>query len=419
MMNFFDKPFKLIQVTIMLIFIYSVVGASSVTAAKKKPPLHHIPSAVCSECHQEIYQQWQGSMHAQSTALKDPIHGAFYKMLIGDPRQEGMTHKKKPGKFPVCLQCHAPNAARDKKTKLDAMPAYSEGVNCVACHTMSSFKGVHGENGKMRLGVKAYNYDQDHLHGPNGAWHGSTPAPAPGSSSSEATVNPFPHVANADLFKQQSACLGCHDQRKNSHGVPVCQTGPELRTKGLDISCQSCHMPITNGFADHTMGGGHQPAMVKRGVAVSIAAESTGESSSKATVTLKNLLPHKFPTGAPFRNSYIKVTALDSQGNEIWSNYKKSAFQEDKKSVLMLKLADADGKPTMPPKAKQILGDSRLDSLEQREYVYQIKVAGVSVVRAELYYNLLWPKIRKKLGDKLPDSLKKSILVGRAEASIQ
>jgi len=46
-------------------------------------------------------------MHSQSTALGDPIHGAFYQQEVGDPRAEGQLHQKSQT-FPVCLACHAP-----------------------------------------------------------------------------------------------------------------------------------------------------------------------------------------------------------------------------------------------------------------------------------------------------------------------
>ena len=114
---------------------------TSVHATAGDTPIHQVSSEVCKSCHQDVYRQWKGSMHAQSTALEDPIHATFYKMVIGDPTKEGVTAKAS-GKYPVCLQCHAPNAARDKTTKLDAMAAYSEGVNCVACHTLKSYKGI-------------------------------------------------------------------------------------------------------------------------------------------------------------------------------------------------------------------------------------------------------------------------------------
>ncbi len=118
--------------------------------------LRHVTAEDCKECHGEIYQQWKQSMHANSTALKDPIHGAFYHKVIGDPTKEGVKNKK--GKYPVCLQCHSPAAAKDGKTKLDAAPAYAEGVNCIACHTMTRYKGVDWT--PLKLGMQAYEYSE-------------------------------------------------------------------------------------------------------------------------------------------------------------------------------------------------------------------------------------------------------------------
>ena len=109
-------------------------------------------------------------MHAKSTALTDPIHATFYKQVVGSPTEENVMHKAS-GKYPVCLQCHAPNAAKDKTTKLDAMAAYSEGVNCVACHTLKSYKGIKGADGKLMLGLKSYEIS-DQLQAPAGINNG-------------------------------------------------------------------------------------------------------------------------------------------------------------------------------------------------------------------------------------------------------
>ncbi len=399
---------------VLLGLVLAVPG--SVRAQEGRPPLHHVPASACAECHQVIFQQWLGSMHAQSTALKDPIHGVFYGMLIGDPTKEGETHKKS-GKYPVCLRCHAPNAARDGKTKLDALPAYSEGVNCVACHTMSTFKGIHGENGKLRLGNMAYEYDDGQLHGPHGAFNGMNPAPSPGSGSPEPAVNPFPHVNNPELFKTSAVCLGCHGQRKNPKGVPVCATGPEVIASGNTVTCQSCHMSVSNGFANHTMGGGHDLAMLRRAVVLNVQAKA-GDQGVDAKVTLHNTLAHNFPTGAPFRNVVVKVTAFNGQGMPVWQNFKNNPFKEDGKAVLMLKLTDDKGTPMPPPKASKIAADTRMAPNERRTLDYAIAAKGVKMVRAELFYNLLPAPILKKVGPKLPPPLKTPRLINRVEARL-
>jgi hypothetical protein len=73
----------------------AAIGFGGVAVAEAPEKIHHVPSEVCKNCHQEIYRQWSKSMHANSTALKDPIHAAFYQMEVGDPTQEGQIHKSR------------------------------------------------------------------------------------------------------------------------------------------------------------------------------------------------------------------------------------------------------------------------------------------------------------------------------------
>lgn len=393
----------------MTVLGFGLLASASVQADGERPPLHHVPSDVCGSCHMEIYKQWSGSMHSNSTALRDPIHGAFYQMLMGSPVEEDVKSKK--GSYPFCLQCHAPNAARDGKTKLDAMPAYAEGVNCVACHTMKKAKGPKANS---QLGAKAYEFSDMALQGPNGGYAGMNPVVSPGHDGSLAS-NPFQHEAQSELFRSSDLCLGCHETRNNGKGLPLCSTGPELVASGNTVTCQSCHMPMMNGFSNHTMSGGHDPNMVRRGMTFVLNAAKT-ETGGEATVRIKNLLAHNLPTGAPFRNLVVKVTALNAQGQPVWTNFKQNAFKEDGKSVMMLYLAGDDGKPAPPPKATKIAKDTRLKPNESREIVYHIPVPGVAKVRAELYYDLLTPPFKKKFAKKIPASLRTPAVVARAEA---
>ncbi len=65
--------------------------------------ISNISSKKCSKCHSEIYKQWEKSMHAKSTELKDPIHGIFYSAVAGIPATEGVRIEKNKNKCPVCL----------------------------------------------------------------------------------------------------------------------------------------------------------------------------------------------------------------------------------------------------------------------------------------------------------------------------
>ncbi len=369
-------------------------------------PLNHITAEECKDCHKEIYTQWKSSMHANSTAFNDPIHNAFYRKVVGDPSKEGILKK---GKLPVCLQCHVPNAAIDNTSKTDALPAYVEGVNCVACHALSAYNGIRKPDGKLRLGMLSYARG-DTLGGPMGFIDEEDEDAIVGLDETE-----NPHVAPTKglympldgrprLFRTSDACLGCHDQRNNFHGVPLCQTGNEYASGDSKVQCQTCHMSVTNGVADHSMGGGHSLAMLKRSMVLDVTAESTGDTIA-ATVFMENLQPHSMPTGAPFRNIFVKVTALDADGAVLWSNFETHPAEEDAKAYMHLVLLDENDKPTLPPTARKPGADTRLKPFEQRELVYEIPAASVAAVRAELFYNLLWPNLQQAMTGKIPDEL--------------
>jgi len=418
---------------VLLSVALGIAAGGKVVAAEQ--PIHHVSSEVCKTCHQDIYRQWKGSMHAQSSALSDPIHGTFYKNVVGDPTAEGVKHKAS-GKYPVCLQCHAPNAARDKVTKLDSNVAYSEGVNCVACHTLQTYKGIDAPNGTLQLGIKAYELSEQ-VQGPEGFNRGAEKLSAAGDMFGGATASadqkPNPHLGepvtvdgteipalpmqgNPKLMKTSDACMGCHDKRNNPHGVPLCQTGNEYEFSSAKVACGSCHMPISEGLANHGMGGGHDLAMLKRSVVFAMEAENQGD-AVQATVTLKNLNPHSLPTGAPFRNMYLRVVAYDENGDVVWENFKQHPAKEDPQAYLVYELSDDAGKPASPPVATKLGKDSRLKPHEERTLVYKIPASGVVLVRGELYYNLLW----KGLADKfkhLPQELRDPVLVAVAENGV-
>ena len=403
-------------------------------AAAESGKLHHVSAEVCKTCHADIYKQWKGSMHANSTALSDPIHATFYKKVVGDPTKEGVLHKAS-GKYPICLQCHAPNAAMDKTTKLDAHPVYGEGVNCVACHMLKTYKGIQGPDGKLQLGLKAYEVS-DKLQGPNGFNRGVEELVAAndmfgGAMAADQKPNPhlgepvtvdgqeipaLPMEANPRQQKTSNSCMGCHDQRNNPHGVPLCQTGNEYAMANSNVNCLACHMPIANGVADHTMGGGHDKAMLKRSVVFDIDVENMGD-KLRAAVLMKNQQPHSLPTGAPFRNIYMKLAAYNANGEVVWENAQGHPGETDPQAYLVYTLTDEEGKPAPPPTAKKLGSDTRLKPHEERTLFYDIPADGVVLVRGELYYNLLWPGLVKQFSH-LPEDLTAPVLIADAEEKI-
>ena len=170
--------------------------------------------------------------------------------------------------------------------------------------------------------------------------------------------------------------------------------------------------------ADHTMAGGHDGKMITRGIAMEMQAEPTGE-LIRTTITVRNRLPHAYPTGAPFRNFYVKVAAYDQGGKELWKNYKVHPIKDDPQAAFWYTLGDEAGKPTMPPVATQVLADTRLAPNETRTLKYDIpRLEGVAIVRAEALYDLLLPPIKAKMKGKLPDDLLRPKLAASAEVRL-
>lgn len=390
--------------------------------------VQHVEAKACKQCHEEIFAQWEGSMHANSSALKDPIHGAFYKNVIGDPTKEDVKTKK--GTYPVCLKCHAPVAAMEKKTKLDAKKAYADGISCTTCHSFKSFKGTDTADGKPLYGIDAYEMDPNSLYGPSGISYTTERTPEDAKWPTP-VHHPVPIEGNkADLFKSNDACMGCHEKRSNFHGTPLCRTGNEYRAAKNFVSCQACHMAIVSvpkikdgnivpgefvSIPDHSMAGGHDGKMITRGLAMTMQTERDGE-VLRTTLTVRNRLPHAYPTGAPFRNFFIRLATYDKDGKQLWKNYEKHPIKDDPQAAFWLTLGDKEGKPTVPPKATQILRDSRLAPNEVRTLKYEIPFTGAtSIVRAEALYDLMLPPIKANMKGKLPDELLQPKLAASAE----
>jgi hypothetical protein len=156
--------------------------------------------------------------------------------------------------------------------------------------------------------------------------------------------------------------------------------------------------------------------MLQRSVVFDVSTETIGE-IIRATAYLKNPQPHSLPTGAPFRNIYMKLTAYDAEGSVVWENAKGHPKDGDTKAYFVYALADSEGKPSMPPTATALGKDTRLKPHEERTLVYDIPAKGVKLVRGELYYNLLWPVLVEKFKH-LPEDLTAPQLIATSESSL-
>ena len=129
---------------------------------------------------------------------------------------------------------------------------------------------------------------------------------------------------------------------------------------------------------------------------------------------MKNKQPHSLPTGAPFRNIFLKLTAYDANGKVLWENAKGHPAKEDPQAYLMYELLDDKDVHAAPPMAKKLGPDTRLKAFETRNLTYSIPAKNVAVVRGELFYNLLWPELVEKF-TKLPKDLTAPMPIAMSE----
>ena len=116
--------------SIVLLFLVSLVLSANDGVHK------FAKSEDCKDCHTQIYDEYYGSMHANSTPQKDPIHGAVWANHPQHLKSERYG----------CGKCHTPGADNLDKMKTKGQKALPEmanethqaGISCAYCHRIES-----------------------------------------------------------------------------------------------------------------------------------------------------------------------------------------------------------------------------------------------------------------------------------------
>ncbi len=254
----------------------------------------------CGSCHQEIYKEWQVSIHAHAWTDMQ-----FQKELNKDPDVAWL-----------CMNCHTPAADQQpertvatgdvRNPERSVNPSYSqswqqEGVTCMSCHW--------GQGGAIR--------------GP----YGDTSAPHP--------------VQHDPGLRDSQVCMGCHQAVAQVEDTLVCafNTGVEWQESGSDQSCQSCHMPkverplvpggpvrevrqhlfLGSGIPKNSIEPGEEDyyAQLKPAIDVDLQLPERAASGTlvRGTLSLHNArADHYVPSGDPERYLLARVQVRDAQG---------------------------------------------------------------------------------------------------------
>jgi hypothetical protein len=172
------------------------------------------------------------------------------------------------------------------------------GVTCIGCHDVELSLQVGGNAG---LEATPHDWSTDHK-----AWG----------------------LASLVKLRDPTFCGGCHEQFVPGTGLSVISTSDEYNAGPYagQTLCVDCHMPKTQGVADHRAAGGNlylgqmygDPTLVKEQTAhvQAVLDVDAQQVAGGVLVTLRNTgAGHDFPTGVTdIKQAWVQIEAKDASG---------------------------------------------------------------------------------------------------------
>jgi len=314
------------------------------------------PSEDCKACHPAIYKEFSGSMHANSTPQKDPIHNSVWSK----------HPQKKKGEY-GCGKCHTPTAEK-KSMPLADSPKHQEGISCAYCHRIKSIKQHPKSNINITTSTEKNYFGtlEDHIDSP---YHGIV------SDGNE-------HMKNGNV------CIGCHSHKMNKFKLNVCSTNVDNEMDGAN--CVSCHMPKVDGSVSnlnerkqhtfHGFAGSHyNQDMLSKYVDISLLRQIDNFIVNIDNQSSHALLLH------PLRVAVLKVSVI--RANKT-TKLKNETF---------VRVIGHEGKPAMPWAASTTLKNTMIQGNEKRSIKYDFKLQRGDKVNVILGWFLVNPKALKTL----------------------
>lgn len=371
--------------TLITALLLTLLGWGQGTAGDSqgivKAPINSLMDAeTCSGdgCHNRIYGEWHGSMHASANPEKDPLVGAFYEYLDDKDISTAM-----------CDNCHSPmKAIYGSDLGEDEPGALREGITCIFCH---SIYGVHDPEG----------------HGKN---HYSLDFTASGTGPGTDVTKNVHDAEGVKMFRSVDLCGGCHRQGETDFII----------TENRKIICQQCHMPVKRNkkaadLADkrkkvyrHLFEGGHSELLLSMAVTL-VGQVEVGEKYTEFELVISNDAYHTIPTGFPLRAIYLKVQAFNEDDEVIWENYKEDPYGEDPKSYFGLRYKPEEAILAHYAKPVQPVSGHLIAAKMPHTVDYKVESDKVAYFGVKAYYRLLSQDVMKMLN--LTDELVPEMLM--------
>ncbi|MBI5633343.1 MAG: hypothetical protein HZA15_07700 [Nitrospirae bacterium] len=405
---------KLISFFLSMLATFFFISPSAADNIPVSAPEYQA-SATCRICHEKIFGQHEGSMHAR--AFSNPVFQAqyFQELVPLIPGNEAL------GREAVrCIACHSPITSLKHKgvvTTIGQVDQSQSGVVCDFCHRVVAFRGERPEGGNFI----------------------STPG--------EKKFGPFRHASDwhhvyHELQTKSEICGICHND-VNHNGLEIKSTYSEWKESSYakkKIECQDCHMSLDGFLTDnkpsydsgeaakrpfgkpykrsklytHRFPGAHSQTQIEGSLTLTIALKQTsavsGEEIDFSVEVFNKLAGHSMPSGSSdLRVLWLQLYAtVDGRQISIpvvseGSSYGIAGRGGVAKDVLGMDVPegsrvyrsvylDADGKQTLSSyKAVKVIFDNRLKAEERRGEQYRFRVpndlkSGQVNLTAKLFY---------------------------------
>jgi len=351
--------------------LYSALTLQSLSALENR---------TCKACHPKIYQEYQRSIHANSSVYTDTLHKAIWD-----------RHPNKAKGNYSCAKCHTPSdhdLVAGKTSLTDNPVQQTEPISCQTCHQIKSIEKHAKANSNIYTKKKKYFFSADPekkgqkvIFKEERSFFGLF---------TKTSGSPYHDIdySNENYYNGES-CMGCHAHKQSSSGFTICDL--EVKQGDSKESCISCHMPQTQGALanqkqtpTHAFHGSSihngTPTHLSDTVAITLEQNTQG-----FALTLHNKATHALFVH-PLRLGALHVS-IERAGETL-----------PLKPVLFHRVIGKSGKPTMPWLADSVLKDSTLKAHEKRKISYQTALHKGDTVVVTLGYHLINPKVADKLG---------------------
>lgn len=337
----------------------------------------------CVKCHPTIVQEFDGSLHRNSTIDKDEVHKAIWD-----------KHPLKAKDDYTCAACHSPNEKSQNEPQ--------QGVTCITCHTIKEVeehknvnKNIYNEDNKTFSSAQVGRENEKVLYKQESSMLGMN----------KTTVgSPYHDIDYTnEAFYTAKVCMGCHSHRENSHEFMLCETDKEGAGDKKE-NCISCHMPKVDGSATtirqsekhafHGFAGARKhPKMLTQYVELGFKQTQNG-----FDVSVENKAPHNFMLH-PLRVAQLRVNIIrDSKTIPL-------------KTENFARVIGNETGPSMPWLATKVVEDTMLKAKEIKNLAYGDALMKGDKVQVQFGFYVVNPQALPKLNLDKNEELQKFTLL--------